>query len=467
MVSNGNDRQQPLDRIRDVLKQTSSDELKKRVLDGFHDYELAETLVRLDPALQEEFLRIYPPNALADVFSEMNPDDVAELFLTMNITVTSEILNAMQTDDLVDILEAFDERDERIRFLSMVHHQKRNEIKQIIDFPDDVAGSIMNDAFVTLDPNDTVKEAIRHVVGVAPDTEFIDNLYVIEQNRLAGVVSLRELIAAGNEPKVEIHEIMTDNVVSLRPTDRVEEVIEIMRKYDFMLLPVVDDDFRLIGIIAYDDVMEAISSESDIDYSYLAGLADVQEPIDRETVRSNLRKRIPWLVILLFINLITGTIIAGYEATLKLIPVLAVFMPLVLGMAGNSGTQSLGTVIKLFALNRFKTPKDKWIHVLKELFVGFMNGIVIGAVMAVIVLFFRFSGGSSLREAWPLALTISLSVTFALIISTTAGTVIPLGIDLLKIDPAVASGPFMTTVIDIFSLLVYFGFASVFLHQLI
>ncbi len=467
MIFDSNDRQQPFDRIGDVLNQTSSDELKKQVLDGFHDYELAEALVRLDPVLQEEFLRIYPPNALADVFSEMNPEDVAALLVTMNITVTSEVLNAMQTDDLVDILEAFDERDERIRFLSMVYQQKRNEIKQMIDFSDDVAGSIMNDAFVTIDPNDMVKEAIKHVVDVAPDIEFIDNVYVIEQNRLTGVVSLKELIGAGNEPKRKIHEIMTDNVVSLRPIDRVEEVIEVMRKYDFMLLPVVDDDHRLVGIIAYDDVMDAISSESDIDYSYLAGLADVQEPIDRETVRSNLKKRIPWLVILLFINLITGSIIAGFETTLKLIPVLAVFMPLVLGMAGNSGTQSLGTVIKLFALNRFKTTKDKWIHLLKELFVGFLNGIIIGAVMSVIVIFFQFSGGSTLQQAWPLALTISLSITSALIISTTAGTVIPLGIDLLKIDPAVASGPFMTTVNDIFSLLIYFSFATLFLHHLI
>ena len=467
MTYDNDDRQLPFDRIRDVLKQASSDEVKKRVLDGFHDYELAETLIRLDSVLQKEFFRIYPPNALTDVFSEMNPEDVATLLMTMNITMTSEVLNGMQTDDLVDILEAFDVRDERIRFLSMVHQQKRNEIKQIIDFSDDVAGSIMNDAFVTIDPNDTVKEAIKHVVDVATDIEFIDNLYVVERGHLIGVLSLRELIGAGNEPKRKIHEIMTDNVVSLRPNDRVEEVIEIMRKYDFMLLPVVDDDHRLVGIIASDDVMETIGSESDIDYSYFAGLADVQDPIDRETVRSNLKKRIPWLVILLFINLITGSIIAGFESTLKLIPVLAVFMPLVLGMAGNSGTQSLGTVIKLFALNRFKTTKDKWVHLLKELFVGFLNGIIIGVVMSVIVLVFQFSGGSTFQQAWPLSLTISLSITSALIISTTAGTVIPLGIDLLKIDPAVASGPFMTTVNDIFSLLVYFGFATLFLHHLI
>lgn len=452
--------------VREILGGSAPDKDKKKALDAYHDYELAEALIRLDPVSRETFIKIYPPAALVDVFASMEPDDVASILPDINITLTSEILNLMQTDDLIDVLGAFGERDTQIRFLSMVHQQKRNEIKQIIAFGDNRVGSIMNDDFITVCPEDTVKEAIRHVVDAAPDHEFIDTVYVARDRVLIGVLSLSELITAGHEPKQTIDEIMIDNVISLRPTDRIEEAIEHMRKYDFMLMPVIDEGQHIIGIVSYDDVLDAINSESDIDYSLFAGLTDVQEPIDRETVRSNLRKRIPWLSVLLFVNLFTGSIIAGFESTLRVIPVLAVFMPLVLGMAGNSGTQSLGTIIKLFALNRFKSKKDKWRHLFREIIIGLLNGMVIGMVMAMIVILFQIIDGKTMIDAWPLALTVSSSITLALTISTFAGTLIPLAIDSIHIDPAVASGPFMTTVIDIFSLLVYFGFAVLFMQQL-
>jgi magnesium transporter len=232
-----------------------------------------------------------------------------------------------------------------------------------------------------------------------------------------------------------------------------------MQNYGFQLLPVVDKYKKLIGIISFDDMIDTLKDESEQDYSSLAGISEVSVD-EKETVWETIKKRMPWLVVLLFISLITSSIISNYENALLILPTLSIFMPLVLNMAGNSGTQSLGIVIKLFAKNELDDKKSILKHLLNEFLTGVVNGFLIAIAVFAMVMVFNLVRGADMQEGLRFAIVIALSINIALIVSTVAGTVIPLIINIFKLDPAVASGPFITTINDILSLLIYFGLAT-------
>jgi magnesium transporter len=303
---------------------------------------------------------------------------------------------------------------------------------------------------------------------LAPEVEFIHNIYAVnDKGILEGAMSLKELISSGYDQNQLIEDIMATNLIYVTPSDDIEDAIEIMKNYDFLLLPVIDNKTKkIIGIVSYDDIIEALNEESDEDYSSLAGLSEVQID-EKETVWMTIKKRLPWLVILLFINLITSTIIIGFEEELKLLPTLAVFMPLILNMAGNSGTQSLGIVIRLFATNQLDQKKSIIKHITNEFFTGLVNGIIIAAGLFVMVIIYNLIRGQDFSTGFSFAFVAALSINIALIVATLAGTLVPLLVNAIKIDPAVASGPFITTINDILSLLIYFSLASALMSSLL
>ena len=440
---------------------------KREKLDLYHDLELAQTIMVLEPSLRLSMTQLLPDEMIAHILVQLSPEDANIIVRELPKSSLSSILNAIQPDDLADILQAMEERDERITYLSYVDIKKRQIIRNLLEYDDKVVGSIMNTNYVALQKTMTVKQAIKELVKVAPTVEFINNLYVIDNGRLVGVLSLKEIMAHGNLPDVMINDIMSVNLITVEPMTPNEEAIIEMQNYDFMLLPVVDKSGHMMGIVSFDDMDDIINEESDEDYSRLAGISDVNLDEKGETILISVKKRIPWLIILLFINLFTSTIIAGYEHVLVQITTLAIFMPLILNMAGNSGTQSLGVIIRLFATNQLTEKSSVWKHLLRELVTGLFNGLVIGILLFGIVIGLRMLDGSSFQVVLPFALVISLSIFVALAVSTLAGAIIPLIMKLCKIDPAVASGPFITTVNDIISLLLYFGLASAFLLPLL
>jgi len=372
----------------------------------------------------------------------------------------------METDDLTDIIQAIDDKEDQITYLSLIDASKRVLIKSLIAFDEDLVGSIMNNDFVAISKDLTVKKAIKEVVKMAPEIEFIHNIYIIDEfKKLEGAMSLKELISAGYDQSQKIEDLMSVNLIYVTPSTPIEDAIEIMKNYNFLLLPVVDKYQKLIGIVSFDDILEALNLESDEDYSSLAGISDVQVD-ENETVFTTIKKRLPWLVILLFINLITSSIIIGFEEELKLLPTLAIFMPLILNMAGNSGTQSLGIIIRLFATNQLESKKEIFKHLLNELLTGLFNGVVIAIGLFLMVIVFNFIKGQDFRTGLSFALVVALSINIALVVATLAGAIVPLIINALKIDPAVASGPFITTINDILSLLIYFSLASILIATL-
>ncbi len=317
--------------------------------------------------------------------------------------------------------------------------------------------------FVVCSRRRAVKQAIEVVVQEAPDCEFISNIYVTEDNRLIGALSLKELINAGNNKTMKIAELMSQNLIYVTPATENEDAIEIMKNYDFQLLPVVDKSGKLIGIVSFDNMLEALNYETDADYSSLAGISEVDIDED-ESVAKTVGKRLPWLVILLFVNIITSSIIASYQSVLLVLPALAVFMPLISSMAGNSGTQSLGIIIRLFATNQLEDRKSVLKHLLNQLFTGIVLGLAISIIMFVLVIGLNFIRGEAFVNGLRFAFVIALSINIALVVATVEGAIVPLIIKLIKIDPAVASGPFITTVSDIISILIYFGLAAVLIN---
>ncbi len=452
--------------IIDIIKSSIPLEEKKKLLDEFHDFDLAESLLEMSLSEKKCFYTCFSWKNLANIFENLDPEAVINLFKEMSLTDAGKILNFMEVDDLVDVMQTFESREEQIKYLALIDLSKRNIIKDLIDYDDSVVGSIMNTTYIEITPQMTVKQAIKTMVKMAEDTEFINVLYVVENEKLVGAVSLKEIISAGNQPDQIIADIMSVNLITVKPTTKNEEAISVMQNYDFLLLPVVDEDFDMIGIISFDDMMETINYESDMDYSRLAGVSDVTIDEENETIVSSVKKRMPWLIILLFINLITSGIVTGYEVILTTIPTLALFMPLILNMAGNTGTQSLGVIIRLFASNQLESKADILKHLWREFLTGIVNGVIIGALLFFLVLIIKMIDGNSFESAASFAKVISIAIAISLSAATIAGAGIPLVIKLLKQDPAVASGPFITTINDIISLLIYFGLATLMLQEL-
>ncbi len=452
--------------IIDIVEQNLPLEQKRQLLDLYHEFDLAESLLEMTLPQRKRFYLCFDWESIANIFENIPPDEVVNLFKEMSLPDVGKILNLMEIDDLVDVMQVFSSREDRIKYLALIDISKRNEIKDLIDYDDTVVGSIMNTNYVELSPDMNVKQAIKAMVKMAEEIEFINILYVVDNKKLIGAISLKEIISSGSKPDLPITEIMTTNLITITPDTKNEEAISIMQNYDFLLLPVVDDEFEMLGIVSFDDMFETMNYESNMDYSRLAGVSDVTIDEDTETVISSVKKRIPWLVILLFVNLITSGIVTGYEAILTAIPTLALFMPLILNMAGNTGTQSLGVIISLFASNQLTEKADVLKHLWREFLTGVVNGLAVGTMLFAMVMLMKIIDGSTFSQALPFAFVISISIAASLATATIAGAGIPLVMKMVKVDPAVASGPFITTVNDIVSLLIYFGLATLLMNQL-
>ncbi len=279
-------------------------------------------------------------------------------------------------------------------------------------------------------------------------------MYVIDEDkRLVGVLTLRDLIV--NDDDVMISEIMYDRVVSVSVGEDQEEIARMMRDYDFLALPVVDFQDHLLGIITVDDIIDVMEEEASDDYSKLAGLADI-DSIDRSPL-SAAKKRLPWLVILLFLGMLTASLIGRFEDTLDQVAILAVFIPLIAGMAGNTGTQALAVAVRGIATGDLEN-ESKLKIIIREAGTGVITGLTCGILVTFIIYFWQGD--------FFLGMLVGISIFFTLIVATLAGSLVPLIMHRLKIDPAVASGPFITTINDIISILIYFGIATSFMSYL-
>ena len=437
------------------LSDKNMDEFRSIFLEQ-HPYDQANIFIKLDLDQRNTVYQYLSPEEMAALFENIEDEDGQyETYLSeMDPTFAAQMLAQMYADDAVDVLNELD-KDQVASYLTIMDDDAAEEIRELLHYEEYTAGSIMTTEYISIHAHQTVHSAMQILKQEAPNAETIYYVFVIdEEEKLAGVISLRDLIISDSDTMIS--EIMSERVYSVSVAEDQEEVARKMKDYNFLALPVVDFQGHLLGIITVDDIVDVIDEEASDDYSKLAAVSDVGST-DRNPF-SAAKKRLPWLIILLFLGMFTASLIGRFEETLDKVAILAVFIPLIAGMAGNTGTQALAVAVRRISLG---DTEDQSLSkmVFKEAGTGLITGTICGIVVALTVFIWK---GTLF-----LGILVGLSILATLTVATISGAFIPLIMHKLKVDPAVASGPFITTINDIISILIYFGMATLFMQYLI
>ncbi|GAF64726.1 magnesium transporter [Alkalihalobacillus trypoxylicola] len=424
------------------------------LLEELHPYDFAQLYRGLPEKHHHKFLLYLTPSQIADLIQELDYEMQIEILYKLGIERSSKVMNLMDNDDLADLLNELS-IDKIQEFLDVMRKEDSQEIQSLMKYPADTAGGLMNNQFIWINAHYTVRQAVDKLKDYASFSENIYYLYVINDDKqLVGVVSYRDLLIANIDDIIE--DLMFSRVVSVTVDQDQEEVAQIIERYDFIAVPVVDHHNVLQGIITVDDAFDVIIREANEDIEKLSASG---KDIDFNTKAGTAAiRRLPWLVLLLFIGLVSGSILSFFEDTLEQVVALIFFMPMIAGMTGNTGTQSLAVVVRGFATTEVNKKVITRL-ILRELRVG----LLIGVTCAILI--------TTIAAVWQsdllLGAVVGTSLFVSLIIGTLAGTVIPIVLHRVGVDPAVASGPLITTLNDIFSLLIYFGTATAFLTQIL
>lgn len=451
---NQNDHELDTAMLLDLLQRGDVESFREEFL-THHPYDQATFYEKADQDIRHLMYQYLSPKEMADVFEaiEIDDDEYEDLFREMNVDYASDILSAMYTDDAVDILNKLN-KEQVATYLTIMEKESARQIKDLLHYEEYTAGSIMTTEFVSIPKNSTVRSAMNILRNAAPNAETIYYVFVVDEDkRLSGIVTLRDLIISDEDTLIGT--IMNERVVSVSVSEDQEEVARMIKDYDFLAMPVVDFQQHLLGIITVDDIIDVLDEEASDDYSKLAAVSDM-DTFDKGPFTAA-KKRLPWLILLTFLGMLTANLMGMFEATLDKVALLAVFIPLIAGMAGNSGTQALAVAVRGIATGDIEE-ESKVKLLFREAGTGLITGIVCGAVVVGLVYFWK---GELLIGA-----LVGAAVFGSIFVATLAGSFIPLLIHRLKIDPAVASGPFITTLNDIISILIYLGLATTFLGQL-
>ncbi|MDZ4196893.1 MAG: magnesium transporter, partial [Candidatus Izemoplasmatales bacterium] len=347
---------------------------------------------------------------------------------------------------------------------NLLSPKKRAELKKYWSYEDHEIGSVMSNSFIELSISMTVKEAMKKVTSVAGQTDYISILYVVEKHKLVGYLKLKELIIA--RALQTIGDIMESRLITAYPQDDKEDVAQRLAEYGISSIPIIDSEHHIIGVATHDDLIDVISESKSEDYTKFAALSSAEIDFESEGIMASIKKRLPWLSILLGLSIVTSFILSLFEGQLsssagamRLAASLAIYLPLILDMSGNTGTQSLAVMIRYLSSQHEKiSRKEIYRHMRRELGTGVVQGIILGIVICGIILVTQWiSKGAIDHLSWMTALVTSGSICIALIVSTVMGAFIPLFMDKVHIDPAVASGPFITTISDIITLTLYYS----------
>ena len=430
------------------LIEENIDEFRKHFL-SLHAYERAKFYVKVGPDIRRTMYHFLSPEEMAEIYEaiELDDEEVEHFIKEMDPTYAAKMLSYMYTDDVVDVLNELDQ-DDRNSFLELMDEETKEEITELLGYEKYTAGSIMTTEYVSIQENSTVRSAMNVLRQEAPDAETIYYVFVVdESHRLTGVLSLRDLIVADED--AFIRDIMSDRVVYAKVTDDQEKIAQIFKDYNFLAFPVVDDNLVLQGIITVDDIIDVIDEEASDDYSKLAGISDIDDIASSPFKAA--KQRLPWLVMLLFLGMITATLMGQFEEALEKVALLALFIPLISGTSGNSGTQALAVVVRGIATGEIDE-KSKLKMIFREMGTGLITGIVCGLIVVGVVFVWK--------QSLLIGLLVGTAICCSIFVATIAGSFIPLLIHKLGIDPAVASGPFITTLNDITSILIYLGLAT-------
>lgn len=438
----------------------SIEEMKERLRD-YHDKDIAESLELLNRAERNLLYSAVDAKWLAEIISYI--DDPAGYIEEIEIEKLAEIINHMDADDAVDLWEDIDE-SVRIKLSPMLDEKTKKAISLIISYDEDEIGSLITTNYIYIRNNLTIRQAMHELIKQAGENDNITTIYVVDENDcFCGAIDLKDLIIARENTKLD--SIISYSYPYLFDHEEISETIPKIKEYAEDSLPVLDSENRIVGIITAQDIVEAVDDEMGEDYAKLAGLSSEEDL--RETTRESIKKRLPWLVILLFLGMGVSTVVGAFEGVVAVLPVVICFQSLILDMAGNVGTQSLAVTIRVL-MDENLSGRDKLQLVFKEMRIGFCNGALLGVLSLVCLgIYITLFKGYSFRHAMLISGCVGISLLVAIVISSLVGTLVPMFFDKIKIDPAVASGPLITTVNDLVAVVTYYGLAWLFLIEII
>ncbi len=429
----------------------------KDILTTMNGADIAAVFEEMDEERTPLLFRLLPKELAAETFAELSPELQEHLIRGFSDKELREVVSELYVDDAADLVEEMPASVVK-RILAQADPDMRREINEILRYPENSAGSIMTTEYVSLRPNMTIAEALQRIRRTGVDKETIYTCYVTKERRLIGTVSVKDMLLAPDENTV-VSEIMDENVISVSTLTDQEEVAQMLSKYNFLALPVVDTDGRMVGIVTFDDAIDVLVEETTEDIEKMAGMLPSEKTYLRSTPWDLFRHRIPWLLLLMVSATFTGMIITRFESALAAQVVLTAFIPMLMDTGGNSGSQASVTVIRALSLGELELrdlPKVVW----KEVQTAVLCGVALATLCFVkIMVFDRIILGNTditVMTAFVVCLTMAVTVLVAKVV----GCTLPLFAKRLGFDPAVMASPFITTIVDALSLLVYFGIAN-------
>ena len=441
-----------IEKIIELLSQNNYKELKALLRES-NEADVAECLNELEKEDLAIVFRLLNKDEAADIFARMDDGSQEMLVELMSDSELASIISKLYVDDAADLIEELP-ANLVTKVLKNTSATKRKTINEILKYPEDSAGSIMTTEYVDLHKNDTVKDAFDRLRKIGLKKETVYTCYVIDSDRhLLGVTTVKDLLMEDYETKLV--DVMEENVITVSTTEDKEEVSKMFDKYDFLALPVIDSENRLVGIVTIDDAFDVMSEESEEDFEKMAAMAPSEDVYLKEPIFRQYKNRIVWLLILMLSSIVTGKIITNYESAFASVPLLVSFIPMIMDTGGNCGSQASTMIIRALATDEIETRdvfKAWWKEIRIALLVGVTLGIVNGARIA--LQYHDFS----------LALVIAITLMFTACIAKSLGCLLPIGAKALKLDPAYMASPMITTIVDACSLAIYFNIALVLMN---
>ena len=436
-----------------VLRSGDAPKAVMRRLEDYHGSDIADVLPLLKEPERIKFYRACTTELLADVFEHLERDEAADYFGEMDLKKGAAVISDLDTDTAVEILHSVD-RERRGLILDLLSEDLRREIQLIASFDEDEIGSRMTTNYIAIREDMTIKQAMSELVRQAEDHDNIATLFVVdEQGEYCGAVDLKDLITARKETPLE--EIIVASFPYVYANEQTVDCIERLKDYSENSIPVLNEANKLLGVITSQSLIEVVDDEMGEDYARLAGLT-AEEDLN-ETLPESMKKRMPWLLILLGFGIVVSTVVGAFEKVVAQLTLIMAFQSLILDMAGNVGTQSLAVTIRVL-MEENLTFAQKGRLVWKEMRVGLCNGLILGAIsFALVGIYILLFKGQTPLFSFAVSGCIGISLMLAMLISSAVGTLIPIFFQRIKVDPAVASGPLITTVNDLVAVVAYYG----------
>ncbi len=445
----------------EIINQESDDAALAEKLSVYHENDIAEAFELLDEAGRRKLYRVLDTEWMSEVFAYL--DDVGTYLEELEADDAADIIENMDADDAVDVLQEVDD-NVREKLVSLLNEEATEDIQLICSYDEDQMGSMMTTNFIQINRNLTIKQAMKSLVAQAEDNDNISTIYVTDEDGIFyGAIDLKDLIVA--REYVPLEELISTSYPYVLANETITDNLERLKDYAEDSIPVLDQEHRIIGVITSQDLVEGVDDEIGEDYAQLAGLT-TEEDLG-ETVTQSMKKRLPWLLILLGLGLVVSTVTGMFEQVLTQLTLIVFFQSTILGMSGNAGTQSLAVTIRVL-MDEELTGKERLMLVWKELRVGLCDGLLMGCVSFLCIgLYILFVKGKTPLYAFSVSGCVGMALMVAMTISGLVGTVIPVFFHKINVDPAVASGPLISTVSDLVAVVTYYGLAWVLLLNVI